>query len=91
VLLPAPLLLISLLRFVGRVERVLEGDEVFAGLQGIERRLFGFELLVGVVGGLDGQANAPVALIDLDDTGGDFLADLEDVLDLVDALPRLIE
>ena len=74
-----------LLRLVGGVEGVLESDEVFARLQGVKRGLLGLELLVGVVGGFDGQADAAVALVDLDDAGGDFLADLEDVLDLVDA------
>ena len=48
--------------------------------------LLGLELLVGVVGGLDGQADAALAPVDLDDAGGDFLADLEHVLDLVHAL-----
>ena len=44
------------------------------------------ELLGRVVGGLDGEADATLAAVDLDDAGGDVLADLEDVLDLVHAV-----
>src|ERR1019366_9046327 len=75
-----------LLRLVGGIEGVLEGDEVFARLQRVERGLLGFELVGRVVGGLDGQADTPVALVNLDDARGDFLVNLEDVLDLVNAL-----
>src|ERR1017187_9528929 len=64
-----------LLRLVGGIEGVLEGDEVFARLQRVEDSLLSLELLSGVVGGLDGQADAPVALVNLDDARGDFLAD----------------
>ncbi len=39
-----------------------------------------------VVGRLDGQTDAAFALVNLDDAGGDFLADLEHVLDLLHAL-----
>ena len=77
---------ILMARLVGGVEGVLEGDEVFARLQSVERGLLGLQLLVRVVGGLDGEADAPVALVNLDDARGDFLADLEHVLDLVHAL-----
>ena len=84
---PSPFRLrLVLLRLVGGVEGVLQGDEVFARLQRVQDGLLGLELLGGVVGGLDGQADAPVALVNLDDARGDFLADLEHVLDLVDAL-----
>ena len=73
-------------RFVGGVEGVLQRHEVFAGLERVEDFLLFLELLVGVAGGLDGQADAAFALVNLDDAGGDFLADLEHVLDLVHAL-----
>src|SRR5665647_1489282 len=53
----SPLLRIFLLRLVGGIEGVLQGDEIFARLQRIQRGLLGLELLVGVVGRLDGQAN----------------------------------
>lgn len=43
-----------------RVERVLERDEVLAGLEGVEDLLLLAELLVAVAGGLDGQADAVI-------------------------------
>ena len=65
---------------------MLEGDEVFARFQRVERGLLGLKLLGGVVGSLDGQADAPVASVNLNDAGGDFLSHLEHILDLVNAL-----
>src|ERR1035441_1244644 len=56
-----------LLRLVGGIEGVLEGDEVLARLQCVEGNLLRLKLLGGVVGGLDGQADATVALVNLDD------------------------
>src|SRR5260370_21068935 len=75
-----------LLGFVGGVEGVLEGDEVFARFQGIEDGLLRFQLLLGLIGGFDRKAEQAVGLVDLDDAGGDFLAHLEDVLDFLDAI-----
>src|SRR6266571_3264682 len=75
-----------LLGFVGGVEGVLEGDEVFARFQGIEDGLFRFQLLLGIIGGFDREADPAVGLVDLDDARGDFLAHLEDVLDFLDAI-----
>src|SRR5687768_14206890 len=40
-----------LARFIGGVEGVLQRHEVFAGLEGVEQGLLGFQLLGGVVGG----------------------------------------
>src|SRR5271166_5915733 len=71
---------------LGGLEGLLEADEVFAGLDGVERFALALDLLVGVVGGLDGEADATLGAVDLDDAGFDVLADLEDVLDLVDAI-----
>ena len=71
-----------------RVERVLERHEVFAGLERVENLLLFAELLVAVAGGLDGQADAAFALIDLDHARAHVLAGLEHVLDLVHALFR---
>src|SRR5882672_2088025 len=65
---------------------MLERDEVFAGLQGVEHGLLGLELFVGIGGGLDGKADAAVRLVNLDDARGDFLADLEHVLDFIHAI-----
>ena len=45
-----------------------------------------FEFFLGVVRGLDRETDAALDFVDLDDAGFDFLADLEHVLDLVDAL-----
>src|SRR5208282_5619275 len=84
--LPEPLLRFFLSRFVGGVKGVLERNEILARLEGVEGGLLSLKLLVGVVGGLDGEADAPVAAVNLDDARGNFLADLEDVLDLVYAL-----
>src|SRR5678809_869284 len=69
------------LRFIGSVESVLQCDQIFARFKGVEGGLLSFELLVGVVGRFDGQADSSVALVDLDYTGGHFLANLEHVLD----------
>jgi len=44
----------------------LEGNQVFAGLEGVENLLLGGKLLGAVVGGLDRKTDAPVALVDLD-------------------------
>src|SRR5207302_11429361 len=60
---------VLLFLFVGGVEGVLQGYEVFTRLQRIEQHLLGLELFVRVVGGLDGEADAAVALVDLDDAG----------------------
>jgi hypothetical protein len=74
------------LKSVRGVEGVLQGHQVFARLEGVEHGLLGLQLLRRVVGGLDRQADAALAAVDLDHARGDFLADLEHVLDLVDAL-----
>src|SRR5262249_46189681 len=50
------------------------------------RGLFGFELLIRVVRRLDRETDAAIRLVNLDDAGSDFLADLEHVLDLVHAV-----
>src|SRR5581483_11010510 len=74
------------LGLVGGVEGVLQSNKIFAGFESIQSSLFGFELLAGVGRGLDGEPDAPVRFVDFNDAGRDFLADLEDVLDLIDAL-----
>ena len=71
--------------FLGDFEGLGQADHVFAGPQGIERLRLAAQSVLVVVGGLDGQADAPVSLVDLDDARVDFLADLEHVLDLVHA------
>src|ERR1035441_1622585 len=81
---PGRLLLLG--GFVGGVEGVLQGDQVFAGFEGFEDGLLGLELFGGIGGGFDGQADAAVGLVNLDDAGGDFLADLENVFDFLGAL-----
>jgi hypothetical protein len=64
---------------------VLQGHQIFAGLQGIKQGLLGFQLFLGIIGGLHGEPDAAVGLVDLDDAGRDRLADLEDILDFLDA------
>jgi len=39
-----------------------------------------------VFDGLDGESDAALHFVDLDDPGGDFVADLDDVLDLGDVI-----
>ena len=74
-------------RFVGGVERIFtQRRQVFARLERFQNGLLGLELFRRIRGRLDGQANAPFALVDLDHARVHFLADLEDVFDLVGAL-----
>ena len=54
---------------------MLQRHEVFAGFERIEQFLLFLELLIGIAGGLDGQADAAFALVNLDDPGGDVLAE----------------
>src|SRR6476469_4705238 len=56
------------LRFVSSVECMLQGYQVFAGLERVERGLLSLQLLLRIVRGLDREADAPIALVDLDDT-----------------------
>src|SRR5256885_1919424 len=72
--------------FVGGVEGVLQRHQVLARFERIEHGLLGLELFRRVVGRLDRKPDAAVTFVDLDDARGDFLADLEHVLDLIDAL-----
>ena len=65
---------------------MLQRNQVFARFEGIEHGLFGLELFGGVVGRLDGQADAAVTFVDFDDPRRDLLTDFEDVLDLIDAI-----
>ena len=65
---------------------MLQRNQVFARLEGVEHGLLGLELFGRVVGGFDGEADAALALVDLDDARGDVLIDLEHVLDLVHAV-----
>ncbi len=58
-------------------EGLLEADEVFARMQRVERLVSALSCFLGVVRGLDGQTDAALGLVDLDDAGVDFLADLE--------------
>ena len=57
------LFLYFLLRLVGGVEGVLQCHKVFAGFERIEKFLFFLELLVGIGGRLDGQADPALAEI----------------------------
>ena len=68
------------------IERVLQGHEVLTRFKRVERGLFSLQLLVRVVGSLDRQADSTVALVNFDDAGCDFLANLEHVLNFIHAL-----
>jgi hypothetical protein len=59
---------------------MLQRDQIFARFQGIEHGLLGLELFGRVIGGLDGEADAAVRLVDLDDARGDFLPTLRTFL-----------
>src|SRR5438874_6533 len=75
-----------LFRLIRGIERMLQRDQVFTRFQGIERGLFGLELLAGVIRGFNGKADTPVRFVDLDDARSYFLPDFKHVLDLVHAL-----
>ena len=68
------------------VERMLQGHEILARLEGVEHGFLFLELFLRVVGRLDGEANPAIRAVDLDHAGADFLAHLEGILDLVDAI-----
>jgi hypothetical protein len=68
----------------GRDELTLE--EVGQKFHVTRERIRQLEYLARVVRGLDGEAEAALLAVDLDDAGGDLLAGLEHVLDLLDAL-----
>ena len=73
--------------FLGRqIEGLLESDEVGAGAKGVEGGGLFLELLFGVLGRLDRETDAALDLVDLDDAGLDFVADLDDVFDLGDVV-----
>lgn len=77
-------LLASLVEQVAQVGEVLKRAVAGRPLHTIEGADFGLQLGGVVIGRLDGEADAAFVLVDLDDAGGDHLADLEDVLDLFD-------
>ena len=64
----------------------MQCDQVFAGFKRIENLLFFGQLLVRVVRGLDRKSDPALGPIDLDHAGGDIFVDLQDILDLVDAV-----
>ena len=64
------LLLLFARSVVGGVKGVLQSHQVFARFERIKNGLLGFELIGGVLSGLDREANAAVALVNLDDAGG---------------------
>ncbi len=70
----------------GDFEGLSQTDHVLAGAKGVHGFGFALEGFGVVVGGLDGETNAALGLIDLDDAGFHFLADLEGVLDFFDTL-----
>ena len=70
---------------ISGIKGVLQSNEIFTGLERVKDGLLSFELFGGVFSGFNGQADAAVALVDLDDAGSDFLANFENVLDLVNA------
>src|SRR5471030_2022495 len=72
--------------FLGAVEGGFHRAELFARLEGLVVFLLTLDLFRRVIGGLDGEADAALRLVDLDDAGGNFLADLEHFLDLLDAI-----
>ena len=63
-----------------------EADHVLAALDGLERLALLAECFLAVAGGLDGEAETTLGLVDLDDAGLDLLAGLEDILDLLDTV-----
>ncbi len=67
-------------------EGCTEADHVLAALDGLEGLALLAEGVFAVAGCLDGEAEATLGLVDLDDAGLDFLADLEDILDLLDTI-----
>src|SRR5437762_2676205 len=72
--------------FLGGFERFLEADHVFAGTQVVERFRFALQLFLGIIRGLDRETDPALDLVHLDDTGFDFLPDLEHVLNLRDVI-----
>ena len=78
--------LFFLARFVGGVEGMLERNQIFTRFEGVQCGLFGFQLLVRVIGRLDAETDSPIAFVDLNHASGHFLADFEHVFDLVHAL-----
>ena len=66
-----------------KVEGLLEADHLAGWAEGLEACAFLLELLFGVTDSLDGKADATLDLVHLDDAGFDFVADLDDVLDLL--------
>src|ERR1017187_5377900 len=77
--------LVGRLGVVERVEGVLQGHEIFAGLERVEHFLLFLKLFVAVGGGLDGQADAAFVAVNFHHAGADILADLEHVFDLLHA------
>ncbi len=65
---------------------MFEGHEIFAGLELVQLLGCALELIFVVLGGLDGEADSAVALVDLNDARFDFLADLEGAFDFLHAL-----
>ena len=65
---------------------MFECHEIFARLELVQLLCFAPELIFVVFGGLDGEADAAVVLVDLDDARSDFLVDLERVFDFLHAL-----
>ncbi len=68
---------------LGDLEGLGEPDHVFARAERVEGFTFLLEVFHRVVRGLDRETDAALGLVDLDDAGLDFLADLEGVLDLL--------
>lgn len=80
-------IVLLILVFFGLLECVFEIDNGFTGSERVLKHLLlGLELVGGVIGGLDTQADPALGRIHLDHAGGDFVANLEHVLDLVDVL-----
>ena len=57
----------------GEVERLFEADHLGGWAEGLEAGALLLELLFGVVDGLDGETDAALDFVDLDDAGFDFV------------------
>ena len=62
---------------------MLEADHLGRRTEGIEAGAFLLELLFGVTNGFDGEADAALYLINLDDASFNVVADLDDVFDFL--------
>ena len=62
---------------------MLQGNEVFAGLEAVEHLLLFLDLFVRIARGFDRQTDAAISAVNLDHARGHFLVGLEHVLDFI--------